>query len=262
MLIHTFSVLAATVSFASAALVEQVVVYEQGGVKLEGFHVYDDAISGKRPGVLVIHQWTGLGDHEKEQSRKLAELGYNVFAADVYGQDIRPKPPEAGKEAGKYKGDRKLFRERLEAALDVLKKDERTDDKNLAAIGYCFGGMGALELARADEKLKGVVSFHGSLDAAPGMEAQKGKVAAKVLVLHGKDDPAVPAAQVEALKEEMAAADVDAKIVLYPGAVHSFTQKSAGNDPSKGSAYNEAAATQSWKEMSDFLKAIFSKDSK
>lgn len=262
MMTRTLSAFVASASLSSAALVEKTVVYEQGGVKLEGFHVYDDAISGKRPGVLVIHQWTGLGDHEKGQSRKLAELGYNVLAADVYGQGIRPKPPESGKEAGKYKADRKLLRERLIAGLDVLKKDERTDDKNLGAIGYCFGGLGALELARADVDLKGVVSFHGSLDAAPGMAAEKGKVKAKVLVLHGADDPHAPAAQVEALKQEMAAADVDAKIVLYPGAVHSFTQKSAGNDPSKGSAYNEVAANQSWKEMADFFKALFSKEAK
>lgn len=256
---HILSAIAATLSVASAELVEKPVVYEQGGVKLEGFHVYDDAVTGKRPGILVVHQWTGLSDHEKEQSRKLAKLGYNVLAADVYGQGIRPKPPEAGKEAGKYKSDRKLLRERLYAALETLKKDERTDTANLGAIGYCFGGLGVLELARAEVDLKGVVSFHGSLDAASGMEAKKGTVKAKVLVLHGADDPHAPAAQVEALKKEMSDAGADCRVVLFPGAVHSFTQKSAGDDPSKGSAYNEAAATGSWKEMTDFFSGLFKK---
>jgi Dienelactone hydrolase family len=116
---------------AHATLVEKTVIYQQGGVTLEGFHVYDDAVTGKRPAVLVIHQWTGLSDYEKRRSRMLAELGYNVFAADCYGQGIRPQPPAAGQEAGKYKGDRALFRARLLAALDLLKTDERTDAKKV-----------------------------------------------------------------------------------------------------------------------------------
>jgi len=250
--------LAACSTLASAALVEKPVVYEQGGVKLEGFHVFDDAITGQRPGILVVHQWTGLSNHEKEQSRKLAELGYNVFAVDVYGQGVRPtNPTDAGKEAGKYKGNRELLRERLYAGLEVLKKDEHTDQSKLGAIGYCFGGMGVLELARAKVDLKGVVSFHGSLDAATGMAAPKDGVKAKVLVLHGADDPHAPAAQVEGLKKEMADAGADCRVVLYPGAVHAFTQKDAGSDPSKGVAYNEAADKGSWQEMKEFFATLF-----
>ena len=251
--------LVACSSFASAAIVEKTVIYEQGGTKLEGCHVYDDAVTGKRPAVLVIHQWTGLTNYEKERSRMLAKLGYNVFAADIYGQGIRPVPPAAGQEAGKYKADRKLYRARLMAALDQLTKDERTDATRLGAIGYCFGGMGALELARAGVDLKGVVSFHGSLDAADGFAAVKGAVKAKVLVLHGADDPFAPAAQVEALKKEMEAAGVDSKVVLYPGAVHSFTQLAAGNDPSKGAAYNEKADKESWEAMKAFFDGLFAK---
>ena len=132
------------ISSVSAALVEKVVEYEHEGVTLEGFHVYDDAVEGKRPAVLVIHQWTGLSDYEKQRSRMLAELGYNVFAADIYGKGVRPVPPAAGQEAGKYKGDRKLYRGRLNAGLAMLQKDERTDASKIAAIGYCFGGTGAL----------------------------------------------------------------------------------------------------------------------
>src|SRR5690606_16582403 len=158
--------------------VEKTVEYEHGRVTLEGFHVYDDATEGKRPAVLVIHQWTGLSDYEKDRSRQLAAMGYNVFAADIYGKGVRPVPPAAGQEAGKYKGDRELYRGRLNAGLEVLKKDERTDAAKIAAIGYCFGGTGVLELARAGADLAGVVSFHGGLDAAEGMVAAKDGVKA------------------------------------------------------------------------------------
>jgi dienelactone hydrolase len=245
------------IASASAALVEKPVEYEQGGVTLEGFHVYDDAVSGKRPAVLVIHQWTGLSDNEKMRSRKLAELGYNVFAADIYGKGIRPVPPAAGQEAGKYKGDRDLYRARLTAALDVLKKDERTDTAKIAAIGYCFGGGGVLELARSGADIAGVVSFHGAIDAAPGKEAPKGGVKAKILVLHGAKDPFVPTEHVLAFGKEMDAAGADWQFTAYSDAVHSFTQKTAGDDPSKGSAYNEKADKRSWEAMKVFFAEIF-----
>jgi dienelactone hydrolase len=245
------------VTGAHAALVEKAVIYQHGGATLEGFHVYDDAVAGKRPAVLVIHQWTGLTEYEKHRSRMLAELGYNVFAADIYGQGIRPQPPEAGKEAGKYKGDRTLYRARLTAALDQLKADERTDPSKVAAIGYCFGGTGVLELARSGADVAGVVSFHGGLDAAPDLTAVAGKVPAKVLVLHGADDPFVPAEQVLAFQKEMTDAKVDWQMVFYSGAVHAFTQKEAGNDNSKGAAYNEAADRRSWVAMKSFFVELF-----
>jgi dienelactone hydrolase len=245
------------ISCAHAALVEKAVIYEQGGVTLEGFHVYDAAVTGKRPAVLVIHQWTGLSDSEKRRSRMLAELGYNVFAADIYGQGIRPQPPEAGKEAGKYKADRKLFRARILAALQVLKDDQRTEPKKIVAIGYCFGGGGVLELARAGTDVQGVVSFHGSLDAAPEMAAQAGNIPAKVLVLHGAADPYVPAEQVAAFQKEMTEATADWQMVFYSGAVHSFTHPEAGDDPSKGAAYQEAADHRSWAAMKVFFSELF-----
>lgn len=258
MKILTSLVLAATlVTGAHAALVEKAVTYQQGGATLEGFHVYDDAVAGKRPAVLVIHQWTGLTENEKRRSCMLAGLGYNVFAADIYGQGIRPQPPEAGKEAGKFKGDRTLYRARLTAALDQLKADERTDTAKVAAIGYCFGGTGVLELARSGAEIGGVVSFHGGLDAAPDMAATAGKIPAKVLVLHGADDPFVPAAQIAAFQKEMTDAKADWQMVSYGGAVHAFTQKEAGNDNSKGAAYNEAADRRSWVAMQAFFAELF-----
>lgn len=242
---------------AQAGLVEKPVIYQHAGVTLEGFHVYDDAKTGRRPAVLVIHQWTGLSDYEKRRSRQLAEMGYNVFAADIYGQGVRPQPPESGKEAGKYKSDRSLFRGRLMAALEVLKSDERTDTKRVAAIGYCFGGTGVLELARAGTNVAGVVSFHGGLDAASDMAAPKGGVKAKVLVLHGAVDPYVPREQVAAFEDEMTAAGADWQLVSYGGAVHSFTHKEAGDDPSKGAAYDEKADRRSWQAMKSFFAEIF-----
>ena len=245
------------VTASHAALVEKSVIYKQGDAILEGFHVYDDAVSGKRPAVLVIHQWTGLTEYEKRRSRMLAELGYNVFAADIYGQGIRPVPPEAGKEAGKYKADRMLFRARIDAALEVLKADEHTDVSKIAAIGYCFGGTGVLELARSGADVKGVVSFHGGLAAAPGMLAKAGAIPAKILVLHGAADPYAPAAEVAALEAELTEAKADWQVVLYSGAVHSFSQKEAGDDVTKGAAYQETADRRSWVAMQAFFKEIF-----
>ena len=252
--VSAFSIIAS----AHAALVERAVEYKQGGTVLEGFHVFDDAASGPRPAVLVIHQWTGLTNYEKRRARMLAELGYNVFAADIYGKGIRPPAPgPASEESGKYKSDRALYRARLMAALEILQKDERTAPGKIAAIGYCFGGAGVLELARAGAPLRGVVSFHGSLDAAKGFEAKAGTAMPKILVLHGAVDPYSPISQVDDLKKEMAAADADLKVVLYDGAVHSFTQPQAGDDPSKGAAYHAEADKRSWQAMKDFLAGIF-----
>lgn len=253
----TFIVTLWCIGGLQAALVEENVAYRESGVEMEGFHVHDDGIDGKRPAILVIHQWTGLTEYEKQRSRMLAELGYNVFAADIYGKGIRPLPPEAGKEAGKYKGDRALFRARIMAALEVLRADERTDSKRIAALGYCLGGTGALELARSGADVAGVVSFHGGLEAAAGMGAALGKIPAKVLVLHGAEDPFSPLAEVVGLEKEMADAKADSQVVLYGGAVHSFTQKEAGDDPSKGAAYNETADRRSWAAMRAFLTDIF-----
>ena len=253
------SALASLVS-AHAALVEKSVDYKQGDAVLEGYHVYDDAVTGPRPAVLVIHQWTGLTNYEKKRARMLAELGYNVFAADIYGKGIRPPAPgPAGEESGKFKKDRALYRARLMAALEILQKDEHTDNTRIAAIGYCFGGAGALELARAGAPALGVVSFHGSLDAAEGFAAKAGVKMPRILVLHGADDPYSPAAQVADLEKEMKAAGADMKVVLYKGAVHSFTQPQAGNDPSKGAAYNAEADKKSWEAMKAFFTEIFAK---
>lgn len=240
---------------ASAAIKTQTVEYKQGDATLEGFLAYDDSASGSRPGVLIVHQWKGISAHEKETAEKLAKMGYVVFAADIYGKGIRPQPPESAQEAGKYKSNRALFRERLNAGLDQLKKQKGVDQKKLAAIGYCFGGTGVIELARSGADVAGVVSFHGGLDS-PKPEDGK-NIKARVLALHGADDPFVPAKDLEAFQKEMRDAKVDWQLISYGNAVHSFTHKDAGSDNSKGAAYNANADRRSWEDMKDFFAEIF-----
>jgi dienelactone hydrolase len=229
--------------------------YKQGDTTLEGVVVYDDAVSGKRPGVLVVHQWKGLGDYEKKRAEMLAKLGYAVVAADIYGKGVRPSnPKDAAAMAGKFKSDRALLRARVNAGLDLLKKQPQVDASRLAAMGYCFGGTTVLELARSGANIKGVVSFHGALNTPSPEDAKN--IKCKVLACHGADDPFVPAPEVAAFEEEMRKANVDWQLVAYGNAVHSFTDWGAGNDNSKGSAYNEKADKRSWEAMKTFFAEI------
>lgn len=230
--------------------------YRIGDAVFEGYAAYDDAIPAMRPGVLVIHEWTGVNEHVKERVRRLAGLGYAAFAADIYGKGIRPESgPEAAKLAGVYRADRSLLRARAAAALSELRKMKEADPSRVAVIGYCFGGGAALELARSGAGIKGAVSFHGNLDTPDPADAKK--IKGKVLVLHGADDPHVPPAAVAAFQEEMRSAGVDWQLVSYGGAVHSFTNPSAGDDPSKGAAYDARADRRSWALMLDFFREIF-----
>ena len=234
----------------------QPLAYQEGTTRLAGYYAKPTVGKKTVPGVVVIHQWMGLTDHERKVADDLAKLGYAALAADIYGEGVRPKDgKEAGAQAGKFKGDRALYQARIKAALDTLKAQPGVDGSNLAVIGFCFGGTGALEAARAGLPVKGVVSFHGGLDVPEGRAVKP--IATKVLVCHGAVDPYVPAKDVAAFHEEMKAAKADYVFIAYAGAVHAFTQKEAGNDPSKGAAYNEAAATRSWRHMQDFLGEIF-----
>jgi dienelactone hydrolase len=239
-----------------AELHTETVEYKQGDTALEGFLVYDKSIQGKRPGVLVVHQWKGLTEYEKKRAAMLAQLGYNVFCADIYGKGIRPKEAnDAAAEAGKYKSNRQLLRARVNAGLEVLRKRELTDSKRIAAIGYCFGGTTVIELARSGADIAGVVSFHGALDSPNPADGRN--IKCKVLALHGADDPFVPPKDVEAFEDEMRQAKVDWQLVKYGGAVHSFTDWNAGNDNSKGAAYNEMADHRSWEAMRVFFAEMF-----
>ncbi len=241
---------------AQAKMITKTIDYQQGGDTLQGYLAYDDKFTGKRPGVLVAHQWKGLGDYERERARMLAEMGYVAFAFDVYGKGIRPKNrEEAGKLSGQYKANRPLLRNRARAAVITLRKQPNVDVNRLAIIGYCFGGGTALELARSGADLKGFVSFHGSLDTPTPADAKN--IKGKVLILHGADDPYSPMKDVVALSDELSAANVNYEIDLYGGAVHSFTEKAAGNDVSSGAAYNAQADARSWARMKAFFAEIF-----
>ena len=241
---------------ANAAVQTKMVEYRHGDVVLEGYLAWDDALQGRRPGVLVVHEWTGLGDYAKMRARKLAEMGYVALAVDMYGKGIRPKTPqEAAAQAGIYKQDRALMRGRMQAGLDVLRGNPLCDPKRMAAIGYCFGGTCVLELARSGADIAGVVSFHGGLDTPTPADAKN--IRCKVLVLHGGDDPHVPRKDVDAFEDEMRAGGVDWQLVVYGGAVHSFTNPASGNDKSKGVAYNAEADRRSWEAMKAFLAEIF-----
>ena len=241
---------------ARAAIQTQTVEYKQGDTTLEGVIVFDDAVKIKRPGVLIVHQWMGLTDYEKKRATMLAQLGYVAFCADIYGKGVRPKDvSEAGPMAGKFKGDRALLRARVNAGLDAMKKSALVDTKQTAAVGYCFGGTTVIELARSGAELSGVVSFHGGLDS-PKPEDGK-NIKCKVLACHGADDPYVPAKDLTAFESEMRDNKVDWQLIAYGGAVHAFTQPMAGNDNSKGAAYNERADKRSWEDMKQFFGELF-----
>ncbi len=247
-------------SIARGEMKKETIEYNDGQTVCEGYLVYDDAVKGTRPGVLVVHDWMGLGPESNARVRceMLAQLGYVAFAADMYGKGVRPSNrDEASAEAGKFYKDRALFRSRATAALNYLKSRPETDSNRIAAIGYCYGGTGVLELARSGAQISGVVTFHGGLASASPDDAKN--IKCKVLILHGADDPFVPADQVAAFEKEMAEAKVDWQLVKFSGAVHSFSNPAAGNDPASGAAYNESADKRSWVAMKDFFGEIFAK---
>lgn len=238
------------------AIHTETVDYKDGDTTLEGYLAYDDSISGKRPGVLIVHQWQGLTDYEKMRAKMLAEMGYVAFCADIYGKGNLPTSlKEAGAAAGKYKSDRKLLRERVNAGLDELKKNDLVDTSRVAAIGYCFGGTTVIELARSGAELNGIVSFHGGLDS-PTPEDGK-NIKCKVLVLAGANDPFQKPDDLAAFQKEMRDNDVDWQITFYGGAVHAFTQPTVGDLHLPGAEYNERADKRSWQAMKNFFAEIF-----
>ena len=253
-LIYTLLLMITTGSLR-AAIHTETVEYRQGDATLEGYLAYDDALTGKRPGVLAVHQWTGLGAYEKKRAEMLAQLGYVAFCADIYGKGIRPKNvAEAGAQAGKYKADRALLRLRVNAGLDTLKQNKLVDPRRVAAIGYCFGGTTVLELARSGADLAGVVSFHGGLDSPTPADGRN--IKCKILACHGADDPFEKPADLAAFESELRNAGVDWRLYQYGGAVHSFTDWTAdGSLP--GAKYNERADRRSWADMKQFFAEIF-----
>ena len=243
-------------TMAPAKLVTEAVTYKHGDVVLEGYLAHDDSFTGKRPGVLVVHEWTGHNPYVRKRAEQLAALGYVAFALDMYGKGVVAKDrDDARAKSDVFKKDRALMRARAAAGLDVLKKQSNVDGKRIAAMGYCFGGTVSLELARGGADLVGVVSFHGDLATPNDGDAKN--IKGKVLALHGADDPFVPPAVVTAFEEEMRKAGVDWELVKYGGAVHSFTNPDAGNDNKTGAAYNARADARSWQAMKDFFVEVF-----
>jgi dienelactone hydrolase len=246
------AVLLAT-NLVRAEIKVQTIDYKIGNNEFEGYLAYDTRKQGKQPGVVIYPAWTGISDNEREHARRLAELGYVAFVADTYGKGIHPTPPKgASAEASKYMKDRDLYRQHARAALEQLAKVPGVDTSRLAAIGYCFGGAGALELARSGADVKAVVVFHADL-SSPTPEDDK-SIKGRVLALHGADDPIVPASEREKFEKEMRDAHVDWQLVTYGGAVHCFTDGHAGSDLSHGCAYNAEVEQRSWRAMLDFFR--------
>jgi dienelactone hydrolase len=238
--------LAVLTSSASAKIKTETVIYKDGDAELEGFLAYDDSAKGPRPGVLVIHDWTGLQEYAKTRATQLAELGYVAFAADIYGKGVRPTDPkECAVQAGTYKNDLPLLRRRVLLGLEQLKKRKFVDSTRLAAIGYCFGGTSVLELARSGADVRGIVSFHGGLSTTK--PAKPGDIKARILVCHGGADTHVNS-EVPEFKAEMEKAKARMEFITYEGAQHGFTKP--------GPAYQKKADEESWAAMKKFFAEI------
>ena len=239
-------------------LKEETVTYTARGVTMNGYVVYDATKEGKRPGVLVVHEWWGLNDYPKMRARKLAELGYIAMAVDMYGNGkTADNPDDAGKMAGPFYQDPQMAKARFDAALNKFKSYSQVDTNNLAAIGYCFGGGIVLNMARLGENLNGVVSFHGSLVGTP---ADKNLLKAKILVCHGAADQFVKPEEVARFKKQMDSIGADYTFKQYPNASHAFTNPNAtpvGQKFKIPIAYNGAADSASWSDMKDFFAKIF-----
>lgn len=237
------------------AIISNTVGYMDGDVLLEAFFAFDDALIGRRPAVLINHTWVGRDEFVAEKAIKLAELGYVGFAVDMYGKGVLGASPEQNSALMQpFMDDRLLLQKRIQAALYAVKLLPWVDDHNVAAIGFCFGGLCVLDLARSGSDLKGVVSFHGLLGAPTHPVAKP--IKAKVLALHGHDDPLATPDQVLAFEQEMTLAGVDWQLQCYGHTAHAFTNPLA-NDPDHGMVYRARADSRSWLAMKTFLAEIF-----
>jgi dienelactone hydrolase len=233
------------------------VKYKDGVQVLNGYQSQPTKKSAQKPGILILPAWFGIDKLAKNTAEELSKLGYSTFVADIYGEGNYPKNnAEAGQKAGFYKTNITAYQNRIALALAQLIKSGVNPD-NIVVIGYCFGGTGALEAARADLNVKGVVSFHGGLgkDAARATKP----IAAKILVCHGADDPYESSEEITAFQQEMRDSKADWQMIYYANAVHSFTNPEAGNDNSKGAAYNEKAAKRSFEHLKLFLNETLKK---
>jgi len=247
-------------SSAEARVVGEEVNYSGDGITMKGYIAYDNAIKGKRPGVLVVHEWWGHNAYARKRARMLAGLGYTAMAVDMYGDGKTANhPKEAGEFAGMVRANMDGATKRFEAARATLAAQPTVNPNKIAAIGYCFGGGIVLEMARRGVDLKGVASFHGSLGTKE--PAKPGVVKARILVMNGEADPFTKPETIAAFKEEMKNAGAQYEFVNYPGAMHAFTNPEAtalGKKFNLPLAYNKSADRKSWKKMKAFLKSVFS----
>jgi len=232
------------------------VIYTEGALRMSGLVAFDESLAGPRPGILVMHEGWGLGEHVINRAKMVAELGYVAFAADMYGDRRQvTKLDEVMSVIGDLRANPPKLRARARAALAALAALPQVDATQLGGIGFCFGGTTVLELARDGADLAGVVSFHGGLETtAP---AEPGKVKARILVCTGAEDPMIPVKQVEDFKDEMRNAGADYSVISYPGAVHSFTNPKADGSIAPGLRYDESADRQSWAAMRAFFDDMF-----
>jgi dienelactone hydrolase len=243
---------------ASAAIQEEAVTYKDGDTVLKGFIVYDDAKKGKRPGIVVVHEWWGITNHTRAEAQKFAAQGYTAFVADMYAGKTADHPKDASGLMKGLMGDPAGMQARFNAAREQLAKHPTVNAAKIGASGYCMGGAVVLNMARAGADLKGVAAFHANL--TPQSPAQAGKVKAKVIVLNGADDPFVKPDSIDAFKKEMAGAKVNYRFINYPGAVHAFTNPEAtekGKQFNLPLAYNEAVDKKAKAEAAKFFKAAF-----
>ncbi len=254
-----FALMFAAQVSAAGKIEGKTVEYNSNGVSMKGYLAYDESIKGKRPGVLVVHEWWGHNEYARRRARMLAEMGYTALAVDMYGDGKQAMhPDEAGKFSSELMENFDTAKVRFIAALDFLKQQPTVDPGRIAAIGYCFGGGIVLNMALQGIDLKGVASFHGSLTVVD--HASPDAVKAKVLALHGADDKLITQEQIKAFKEAMKKAGADFKFISYPGAIHSFTNPDADNYAKKFNmplGYNADADIKSWEELRKFLNAIF-----
>jgi len=247
---------------AIGGVIGKEVEYTGDSLTMKGYLAFDNSIEGKRPAILVVHEWWGNNDYARKRAEMLAGLGYVAFAVDMYGNGKQASnPDDAGKFASEVRSNMAAMKGRFTAAMEILKKDEHVDPNQLAAIGYCFGGGVVLAMAREGADLKAVVSFHGT-PLATQHPAGKGEIKPKVLVCNGADDKFVSADDIQKFKAEMKTAGVEMKFVNYPGAIHAFTNPAAtelGKKFKMAIAYNESADKKSWAEMQKLFKGVFKK---
>ena len=237
------------------SIITKTVEYQDGETLLEGLMAFDDAIKDPKPAVLINHTWAGRDQFVAEKAKAIAALGYVGFAVDMYGKGILGSGPEENaKLMQPFIDDRAMLQQRISAALTTVRTLPEVDSERCAAIGFCFGGLCVLDLARTGADVKGVVSFHGLLGAPSNTDGNL--IKAKVLALHGHDDPMAPIPQVNAFQQEMTEAKADWQLHSYGHTMHAFTNPLA-NDPEFGTVYQPQAEKRSWQAMQNFLAELF-----